>query len=474
MMQSFEHRIARVLPGSIAEELELEPGDVLLSVNGHEIEDIFDYQYFTNEEYLTVLVRRPDGEEWELEIEKEFEEDLGIEFENSLMDDYRSCRNKCVFCFIDQMPPGMRDTLYFKDDDSRLSFLQGNYVTLTNMSDHDIDRIIQYHLGPINISFHTTNPELRCRMLHNRFAGEVFPKIRRLADAGIELNGQIVLCRGINDGEELERSIRDMTAYLPSLRSVSVVPVGLSKYRDGLYPLEPFEPGDAGQVIDQIEAWQRRLYPEHGIHFVHASDEWYLLAGHPLPEEERYDGYPQLENGVGMLRLLHEEVCRALDEEGAFSAEKSSTEGKHLSGECGVAGDLRIQAAAGAPEGDEGEAPRTVSIATGRLAAPFIRKLGALVTERHPQLAVQVFEITNEFFGESITVSGLITAQDLIRQLKGKALGSRLLLPCNMLRSGEQVFLDDLTVADVETALQIEIRIVESGGYDFVRALTEA
>ncbi len=446
MMQSFEHRIARVLPGSIAEELELEPGDVLLSVNGHEIEDIFDYQYFTNEEYLTVLVRRPDGEEWELEIEKEFEEDLGIEFENSLMDDYRSCRNKCVFCFIDQMPPGMRDTLYFKDDDSRLSFLQGNYVTLTNMSDHDIDRIIQYHLGPINISFHTTNPELRCRMLHNRFAGEVFPKIRRLADAGIELNGQIVLCRGINDGEELERSIRDMTAYLPSLRSVSVVPVGLSKYRDGLYPLEPFEPGDAGQVIDQIEAWQRRLYPEHGIHFVHASDEWYLLAGRPLPEEERYDGYPQLENGVGMLRLLHEEVRQALDEEGAFSAGKSSA----------------------------GEALRTVSIATGRLAAPFIRKLGALVTERHPRLAVQVFEITNEFFGESITVSGLITAQDLIRQLKGKALGSRLLLPCNMLRSGEQVFLDDLTVADVETALQIEIRIVESGGYDFVRALTEA
>lgn len=445
-MQSFEHRIARVLPGSIAEELELEPGDVLLSVNGHEIEDIFDYQYFTNEEYLTVLVRRPDGEEWELEIEKEFEEDLGIEFENSLMDDYRSCRNKCVFCFIDQMPPGMRDTLYFKDDDSRLSFLQGNYVTLTNMSDHDIDRIIQYHLGPINISFHTTNPELRCRMLHNRFAGEVFPKIRRLADAGIELNGQIVLCRGINDGEELERSIRDMTAYLPSLRSVSVVPVGLSKYRDGLYPLEPFEPGDAGQVIDQIEAWQRRLYPEHGIHFVHASDEWYLLAGRPLPEEERYDGYPQLENGVGMLRLLHEEVRQALDEEGAFSAGKSSA----------------------------GEALRTVSIATGRLAAPFIRKLGALVTERHPRLAVQVFEITNEFFGESITVSGLITAQDLIRQLKGKALGSRLLLPCNMLRSGEQVFLDDLTVADVETALQIEIRIVESGGYDFVRALTEA
>ena len=245
MKKNFEHKISRVLPESIAEELEIEPGDVLLAVNDQPIEDVFDYHYYTNEEYLTVLIRKPDGEEWELEIEKEFEEDLGIEFESSLMDEYRSCRNKCIFCFIDQMPPGMRKTLYFKDDDSRLSFLQGNYVTLTNMSDHDIDRIIRYHLGPINISFQTTNPKLRCKMLNNRFAGDVFPKIRRLADAGIEMNGQIVLCRGVNDKEELERSIRDMATYLPSLRSVSVVPVGLSKYRDGLYPLEPFDAASA-------------------------------------------------------------------------------------------------------------------------------------------------------------------------------------------------------------------------------------
>ena len=260
--KNFEHKIRAVLPGSIAEELELEPGDVLLAVNDHEIEDVFDYHYYTNEEYLTVLVRKPDGEEWELEIEKEFEEDLGIEFESSLMDDYRSCRNHCIFCFIDQMPPGMRETLYFKDDDSRLSFLQGNYVTLTNMSDHDIDRIIHYHLGPINISFQTTNPDLRCKMLHNRFAGDVFPKIRRLADAGIELNGQIVLCRDINDGAELERSISDMTSYLPALRSVSVVPVGLSKYREGLYPLKPFDAQSAGEVIDLIESWQKKIYPD--------------------------------------------------------------------------------------------------------------------------------------------------------------------------------------------------------------------
>ena len=238
---------------------------------------------------------------------------MGLEFENSLMDEYRSCRNKCVFCFIDQMPPGMRETLYFKDDDSRLSFLQGNYVTLTNMSDHDIDRIIHYHLAPINISFQTTNPQLRCKMLHNRFAGDIFPKVQRLFEAGIEMNGQIVLCRGLNDGEELERSISDLAKYLPHLKSVSVVPVGLSKYRDGLYPLEPFTKEDAEQVIDTIEAWQTKLFPQYGLHFVHASDEWYLLAERELPEADRYDGYLQLENGVGMLRLLEEEVQEALE-----------------------------------------------------------------------------------------------------------------------------------------------------------------
>lgn len=436
--KNFEHKIRAVLPGSIAEELELEPGDVLLAVNDHEIEDVFDYHYYTNEEYLTVLVRKPDGEEWELEIEKEFEEDLGIEFESSLMDDYRSCRNHCIFCFIDQMPPGMRETLYFKDDDSRLSFLQGNYVTLTNMSDHDIDRIIHYHLGPINISFQTTNPDLRCKMLHNRFAGDVFPKIRRLADAGIELNGQIVLCRDINDGAELERSISDMTSYLPALRSVSVVPVGLSKYREGLYPLKPFDAQSAGEVIDLIESWQKKIYPQYGAHFVHASDEWYLLAGRPLPEEERYDGYLQLENGVGMLRLLKEEV------------EETLAEVK-----------------------PDGETPkRRVSIATGRLAGPFLKELGKRIETVHQNVTLQIFEIRNDFFGESITVSGLITGQDLIAQLKDQDLGDELLLPTNMIRSGERVFLDDLTIEDAEEALGIPIRIVESGGRDLVCAVT--
>lgn len=277
-MKNNRHKISQVKEGSIAWELELEPGDELISINGETIEDVFDYHYLVNDEYIELLVRKSNGEEWELEIEKEFEEDLGIEFENSLMDEYRSCRNKCVFCFIDQMPPGMRETLYFKDDDSRLSFLQGNYVTLTNMSDHDIDRIIHYHLAPINISFQTTNPKLRCKMLNNRFAGDIFPKVQRLFEAGIEMNGQIVLCKGLNDKAELERSICDLTQYLPHLRSVSVVPVGLSKYRDGLYPLEPFTKKEAEQVIDTIEGWQKKIFPEFGVHFIHASDEWYLLG----------------------------------------------------------------------------------------------------------------------------------------------------------------------------------------------------
>ena len=313
-MKQSRHKIKEIQEGSIAQELELEAGDELISINGQPVEDVFDYHYLVNDEYIELLVKKQSGEEWELEVEKDYDEDLGIVFENSLMDEYRSCRNKCVFCFIDQMPPGMRETLYFKDDDSRLSFLQGNYVTLTNMSDHDIERIIHYHLAPINISFQTTNPQLRCKMLHNRFAGDIFPKVKRLFEAGIEMNGQIVLCKGLNDKEELKRSIKDLSKYLPHLRSVSVVPVGLSKFRDGLYPLEPFEKQDAGEVIDLIESWQKKLYEAYGLHFIHASDEWYLLAGRELPEEERYDGYLQLENGVGMLRLLETEVEEALEQ----------------------------------------------------------------------------------------------------------------------------------------------------------------
>ncbi len=429
------HIIKNVLPGSIAEELEISAGDKLLAINDQEIEDVFDYHFLANEEYLTVLIEKPDGEQWELEIEKEYEEDLGIEFEQGLMDEYRSCRNKCIFCFIDQMPKDMRETLYFKDDDSRLSFLQGNYVTLTNMSDHDIDRIVRYHLEPINVSFQTTNPELRCKMLHNRFAGEALNKVDRLYEGGITMNGQIVLCKGINDGEELERSIRDLMKYAPQLQSVSVVPVGLSKYRDGLYPLQPFTKEDAKEVLHIIHKWQKKAYEEFGIHFIHGGDEWYILAEEELPEEERYDGYLQLENGVGMLRLLMNEF-----EDGYES----------LNGD---------------------EIDREVSVATGFLAYPYIKRMADRIMEKYPKSKIHVYGIRNDFFGELITVSGLITGQDLIGQLKGKALGEKLLLPCNMLRIEEQDFLDDVTLQDVKDALQVPVDIVKSSGQDFIDAV---
>lgn len=430
-----EHIVSAVTPGSIAEELEIEPGDVLVSVNGQEPEDVFDYRYLMNEEEVLVVIRKPDGEEWELEIEKEYEDDLGMEFENGLMDDYRSCRNKCMFCFIDQLPKGMRDTLYFKDDDSRLSFLQGNYLTLTNMSEHDLEKIIYYKLSPINISFQATNPELRCKMLHNRFAGDIMDKVRRLKEAGIVMNGQIVLCRGVNDGAELDRSIRDLVSLMPELQSVSVVPVGLTRYRDGLYPLEPFTKEDACNVLGLIHGWQEKLVKKYGTHFIHAGDEWYILAERPMPDEMTYDGYLQLENGVGMVRLLEEEVHARLAE---------------------LPGDER---------------KRKVTIATGELAAPYLRGHVASIREKYPNVDVQVITVKNEFFGGKITVAGLLTGQDLVNQLKGKDLGEELLLTTNMLKSDEPVFLDDMTVEQLQTALQIKVSIVESSGNDFVNCI---
>jgi len=438
-MKEKGHPIKQVLPGSIAEEMDIEAGDMLLSINGQDISDIFDYQYYIQDEYVEVLIKKASGEEWLLEIDKEYDEELGIEFENGLMDEYRSCRNKCIFCFIDQMPKGMRETLYFKDDDSRLSFLQGNYVTLTNMSEYDIDRIIKYHLSPINISFQTTNPELRCMMLHNRFAGEALKKVDRLYENEIRMNGQIVLCKGINDGEELERSIRDLTRYIPYLESVSVVPVGLSKYREGLYPLEPFVKEDALSVLDIIHRWQEKLFAEYGIHFIHASDEWYILAERPLPEEERYDGYLQLENGVGMLRLMEEEFTEAYTEV--------------------VASGFQL------PKN------RCVSVVTGVLAYSYIADMAQRLMAAFPGLEILVYPIRNDFFGEMITVSGLLTGGDIRDQLMGKKLGEVLYLPQNVLRSGERVFLDDVTVSELGNALQSEINIVKSSGCDFVKKM---
>lgn len=446
-MKKTEHIIKKVDEGSIAWEMEIEPGDILLKINDEEIEDIFDYQFMIQEEYIEVLVQKPNGEEWLLEIDKDEQEDLGIEFENGLMDDYRSCHNKCIFCFIDQMPKGMRETLYFKDDDSRLSFLQGNYVTLTNMSEHDVNRIIKYHLGPINISFQTMNPELRCMMLHNRFAGDALKKVDLFYEAGIEMNGQIVLCKGINDGRELDFSIRELTKYYPCLQSVSVVPVGLSKYREGLYPLEPFTKEDAKEVIGLIKKWQDYMYEKYGMHFIHASDEWYLLAEEELPTEDRYDGYLQLENGVGMLTLLKDEFKEAM---------QTAVHQKKLYRDL-----------------SDGKT-RRLTLATGKLAYRTICDLAAQMMKAFEWLDLNVVAIRNDFFGERITVSGLLTGQDLIAQLKDLPLGDKLLLPQNVLRSGENYFLDDITVPQLEDALQVRVDIVKSSGQDFVETVLNA
>ena len=442
------HLIKEIVPGSIAEELELEAGDSLLSVNGEILEDIFDSQYLVEDEYLELVVKKADGEEWELEIEKDEDEDIGLVFENGLMDEYRSCTNSCVFCFIDQMPPGMRDTLYFKDDDSRLSFLQGNYITLTNMKQKDIDRIIRFHWSPINISVQTTNPKLRCEMLKNRFAGKVLSYLRQLYEAGITMNGQIVLCPGLNDKKELERTLSDLCEFIPLMQSVSVVPVGLTKYREGLYPLSPVDEQAAKETLSIIRSFRERIYAEHGMHFVHASDEIYLMAGEPIPAEEEYDGYPQLENGVGMLRLLMEETREAINDKLSEDPHEENA----------------------ASEGMDTLCPRKISLGTGLLAAPTLIKLFDDITEAFPQIEGKIYPIKNEFFGEKITVSGLITGQDILAQLKGKDLGECLLLPENMLRSGETVFLDDMTVNELENALQVPIIIVKSSGQAFFDA----
>jgi len=436
MTEKSGHKIKSIHPGSIAEELELEAGDVLLSISGVELEDIFDYHFLIEDTNLTLFIRKKNGEEWELEIEKEYDEDLGILFENGLMDEYKSCSNRCIFCFIDQMPKGMRETLYFKDDDSRLSFLQGNYVTLTNMKEKDIERIIRYHLAPINISIHTTNPKLRCQMLNNRFAGEKLKLIDRLYQAEILMNGQIVLCKGVNDKAELERTISDLTKYLPFMQSVSVVPVGLSKFREGLYPLKPFTKEDAVEVLSIIHKWQKKLYQEYQNHFIHAADEWYIMADCEIPPAENYDGYLQYENGVGMVRLFQDELEKELSR---------------------VKGDHR---------------KREISLATGVLAYPYLQKAIEKIKKKYPGIQVYLYQIFNHFFGEQITVAGLLTGKDLIEQLTGKKLGEELLLPGVMFKAEEQIFLDDITLEEMEKTLQVKINIVKSSGQDFLRSVT--
>ncbi len=460
------HRICGVAKGSAAWELGIAPGMYLMSVNGQEIEDIFDYRFLMDDEELEIVIREENGDESILYAELDEGEDFGLTFENGLMSEYRSCSNRCIFCFIDQMPPGMRETLYFKDDDSRLAFLQGNYITLTNLTERDLERIVRYRMEPINISVQTTNPELRVKMLRNRFAGESLKKMKYLKEAGIAMNGQIVLCKGWNDGPELDRTIRDLTAYLPEMQSVSVVPVGLSRFREGLVKLERFTKEEAGEVIDLVESWQKRIYeslaaayvPLEGEeepdlirgaprHFIHASDEWYILAGRPLPEAERYDGYLQYENGVGMMRSLIDETGEAIRKYEMLRISGNLTVGR-----------------------------RRCTAVTGVLAAPYIEELSRSVSAAFPETSLFVAPIRNDFFGETITVTGLLTGGDIISQLlerkkNGLCLGDEILIPVTTLRRGEDVFLDDTHLSDVSEALETPVRVVGEGGEEFLRAL---
>ena len=437
-----KHLICSVAKDSIAEELEIEAGDYLVSINDKEIADIFDYHYLVEDEYIEILIEKADGEEWLLEVEKDADEDLGLSFGESLMDRYKSCHNKCVFCFIDQNPPGMRETIYFKDDDTRLSFLQGNYVTLTNLLEKDIERIIEYKLAPINISVHTTNPELRCEMLHNRFAGRLLGYMDMLYDAEIPMNAQIVLCKGINDKEELEKTISDLLKYAPVIQSLSVVPVGLTKFREGLHKLEPFSSDDAKEVIDIIHKYQNIAMEKYGYHFVHASDEWYINAGYDIPDEDNYDGYVQLENGVGMTRLFLDEINTSAEE---YKADKRNTGNKKI----------------------------TISTISGVLAYPIFCNAMQIIKNTVPGLEINTFKIINNFFGERITVTGLLTGKDIIEQLKGKNLGDVLFIPSNTLKADEDIFLDDVTLKELQNALQVPVIIVQSDGADFFEKIIE-
>ena len=434
--------ISSIDPGSAAYEGGVLPGDCLLSVNGHRIKDIFDYRYFTSEESVSLELQSPDGGIYILDIDKDPDEDLGIHFEIPMIEPDRGCANNCIFCFIDQLPGGLRDTLYFKDDDTRLSFLTGNYVTLTNISYRELERLVRYRLSPINVSVHTTDPELRCRMLRHKGAGDIMNKLEVLRKGCITVNAQIVLCPGYNDGEALKRTLTDLLSICDCVASVCIVPVGITRYREGLAPMRLPTKEEAADLIHTLERVQKEALPKAGTRFVYAADEFYIYAGLPIPSYEEYDEFPQLENGVGMLRLLDHEVCRYIASKGR-----------------------RLKKALG--EGFE----RTVDVATGMAAYSFLKNLIQYVMDSFPGLRVNVHAVKNDFFGETITVSGLLTGHDLIKGLAGQLGSDQLLITENMLRAGEDVFLDDLHVPDVEKALNIKITPVGSSGKNFVDSL---
>lgn len=428
-------KIKSIVSGSPVDGKDIRAGDLLVSVNGHEIADVLDYMYYSAENLVKLIIER-DGERHSVVVRKSEYDDLGPEFETFLMDKKQSCRNKCIFCFIDQMPPNMRETLYFKDDDARLSFLQGNYVTLTNLEQKDIDRIIQMKLS-INISVHTTNPELRCMMMNNRFAGEKLDYLRQFAEAGIPMNCQIVLCPGINDGAELERTLIDLGKLMPNIQSIAVVPVGLTKFRQGLYPLKLFDKEGAAKALDLMDRFRSEFLEKYGTRLVFPADEFYITAERPLPSDEEYEDYTQYENGVGMLRSFIDEFESA----------------------CNNAAEEDIK-------------PCSTSIATGELSYKYIRELIEKAEKKWHNIQCKVYKIRNDFFGETITVTGLITGQDLIAQLRDKPLGDTLLLSESMIKKNEALFLDDYTIADVEKALNITIRLVPNDGFELFDAVS--
>ncbi|MBC8590431.1 DUF512 domain-containing protein [Wansuia hejianensis] len=422
---------------SIAQELDIKKGDILLSINGSDVKDIIDYKYLITDELIDLKIQKPNGDIWEYEIEKEFDEDLGIVFTNPLIDKAKNCRNKCIFCFIDQLPPGMRETLYFKDDDSRLSFLQGNFITLTNMTDDEINRIINYRISPINVSVHTTNPELRIKMLNNKNAGKIYNILKKFHEANLEINCQIVLVPGINDKEELDRTLKDLVQLYPSVKSVAVVPVGITKYRDGLAKVNPYDSVLSANLLDYINNIQGEFLSKIGTRFVFPSDEFYALSKRELPAYEEYEGFPQLENGVGLMKSFEFEVNKEL-----LKVDKKINHNK------------------------------SYIIATGTLAYNYMINISEKICTRFNNLKLEVIPIINEYFGEKITVSGLITGFDLISQLKGKNIDG-IIIPRSMLKNDEEIFLDNFTVEDVSKELGAKVIVSKVSGSDFVNIFRE-
>ena len=425
--------ISKVYKDSIAEEIGIEVGDLLIAVNDQKIHDIIEYKFLISDEYIELEIQKRDGEVYIYEIEKDFDEELGIEFVNPIIDKAKSCRNKCIFCFIDHLPKGMRKTLYFKDDDSRLSFLQGNFITLTNMSEEDIQNIIKYRISPINISVHTTNPELRTKMINNKRAGKLLETMKRLADAQIEMNCQIVLCPGYNDKEELDRTLSDLSSLYPYVNSVAIVPVGITKYRENLAKLDIFDYEAANQTINQVHRLQEKYLKELDTRFAFLSDEFYIIAKRPLLNYDEYEGFLQFEDGVGMICKQGTEIVRYL-------------------------GTLE--------ENDDIE--KTISIATGSSAYEFICDMADKIMKKFKNIKINVYKIVNDYFGHTITVSGLITATDIIKQLDKKDLGEALYITRSMLKGDEEVFLDDITLKELEEKLNVKVIPCENEGKIFV------